>query len=439
MSQAERSQVQSTDKQGGKQKLGRYFGLTTAAGLGSILGSGIIISLATTLSLWQAGLGIDPTQVGILSGALTFAIAGGSLAGGAIANALGMVTVFNWISVFYAVGTGLCVFAQNYAMLLAGVIIAGVASGIELPVTLSVLSHDAPDNAIQSQMVSYTQMFWMIGIGIAALVGFTTSAMVPPNGARVQFAILAVIAVVAWIWRLVSPKFRQLHREGDAMSERKAAEAAAASAGVKPKVGILTIFRGTENRKYVLFLVAIFLFYALWNLLANTWGQFQTYLLVSSGASQTLATGAGLVLTVVSIVLSPIFINVVSSKWRTVGYMIGAVLQIAALVLMAAGGGVLWLIVAGLLLNNLGSPLAGEMLYKVWTQESFPEEVRTSIQGVTNGISRLLCALFAMITPMLVQPERLVGTLWCFVVVMCVSMLLGGVVIALQKKYGIER
>ncbi|KFI94319.1 MFS transporter [Bifidobacterium stellenboschense] len=438
MSQQEQQGTQSTAPQerGGKNKLGRYFGLTAASGLGSILGSGIISSLATTLSLWQAGLGIDPAQVGVLSGALTLAIAGGSLAGGAVAGALGMVTVFNWINAVYAIGALLCVFAQNYAMLLAGVIIAGVASGIELPVTLSVLSHDAPDNETQSQMVSYTQMFWMIGIGLSALVGFATSAMVPPNNARVQFAILAAIAVVAWAWRLLSPKFRTLHREGDEMSARKTAST---NDGTKAKVNILSVFRGVQNRKYVLFLVTIFLFYALWNLLANTWGQFQTYMLVSSGASQTLATGAGLVLTVVAIVFSPIFIKVVSGKWRTVGYIIGAALQIAALVLMAAGGGVLWLIVAGLLLNNLGSPLAGEMLYKVWTQESFPEEVRTSIQGVTNGVSRLLCALFAMVTPMLVQPERLVGTLWCFVVVMCVSMALGGAVIMLQRKYGIER
>lgn len=421
-----------------KPKLGKYTGLVVAAGLGSILGSGIIISLSTTLSLWQVGLGISPTQIGIMSGALTFAIAAGSLAGGVVADAIGTVKVFNWINLFYLIGSVMCVVSQNYVTLLSGVIIAGVASGVELPVALSVLSHDAPDNKMQSQMVSLTQMFWMIGIGFSALIGFATSTMVPPMGARVQFGVLAVVAAVAWVWRMASRGLRTLHREGDEMSARRAAEKAGQQSS-DGKVNMLTMFRGMENRKYVLYFVAILLFYVLWNLLANTWGQFQTYLLTISGASQTLATGAGLVLTFVSIVLSPLFIKIISGKWRTVGYIVGAVLQIAALVLMAVGGGSLWMIVAGLLLNNLGSPLAGEMLYKVWTQESFPEEARASVQGITNGISRFLCALFAMVTPMLVQPDRLVGTLWCFVVVMCVSMALGAMLMALQKKYGIER
>lgn len=429
MSHTNRS-VQSAED---KVKLGKYSGLLFATGFGSILGSGIIISLSTTLSLWQSGLGISPGQVGVLSGALTFAIAFGSLAGGVIADAIGVITVYNWINLVYAIGAVLCVCAQNYAMLLAGVIVVGVASGVELPVGLSVLSHDSPNDEIQSTMVSATNVFWMVGIGLSSLIGFATSALAPPTGARIQFAILAAIAIVTWIWRMVSGSFRQLHREGDAMS---AARAAAASDDKPAKVSLLTMFRGASNRKYVLFLVFIFLFYALWNLLANTWGQFQTYLLVTSGASQTLATGAGLVLTAVSIVFSPIFIKVVSSKWRFVGYVVGAVLQILALVLMAVGGGVLWMIVVGLLINNLGSPLAGEMLYKVWTQESFPEQARASVQGITNGASRFLCALFAMITPTLVQPDLLVTTLWCFVGVMIVSMLLGGVVFALQKRYG---
>ena len=42
---------------------------------------------------------------------------------------------------------------------------------------------------------------------------------------------------------------------------------------------------------------------------------------------------------------------------------------------------------------NLGSPLAGEALYKVWTQESFPIEIRASIQGFINGFSACAVAV----------------------------------------------
>ena len=54
--------------------LGEYMPLAFAAGIGSMLGSGIIVGLSATIVVWQEGLGLDTTQVGLLSGILTFAI-----------------------------------------------------------------------------------------------------------------------------------------------------------------------------------------------------------------------------------------------------------------------------------------------------------------------------------------------------------------------------
>ena len=48
----------------------KYAPLVGAAGIGSMLGSGIIIGLSATITVWQAGLGLTEGQVGILSGAL---------------------------------------------------------------------------------------------------------------------------------------------------------------------------------------------------------------------------------------------------------------------------------------------------------------------------------------------------------------------------------
>lgn len=49
-------------------------------------------------------------------------------------------------------------------------------------------------------------------------------------------------------------------------------------------------------RKKVLltYFLAIVIFYVGWNLLANTWGQFQTYMFSKAGATQSLATGLAL-------------------------------------------------------------------------------------------------------------------------------------------------
>lgn len=71
--------------------LGEYMPLAFAAGIGSMLGSGIIVGLSATIVVWQEGLGLDTTQVGLLSGILTFAIAFGSLFGGRLADKIGRV------------------------------------------------------------------------------------------------------------------------------------------------------------------------------------------------------------------------------------------------------------------------------------------------------------------------------------------------------------
>ena len=69
----------------------KYMPLVGAAGIGSMLGSGIIIGLSATITVWQSGLGLTDGQVGILSGALTFAIAAGSLLAGTITKLFGLI------------------------------------------------------------------------------------------------------------------------------------------------------------------------------------------------------------------------------------------------------------------------------------------------------------------------------------------------------------
>ena len=135
-----------------------YRPLAYAAGIGSMLGSGIIVGLAATISVWQSGLGLTNGQVGIISGALTFAIAFGSLFGGRIAESIGLIKVFNWINLFYAIGAGIAVFAPNYITLLIGVVITGIASGTDLPISLTVVSRDSPDAKTSAKLVSSTQI-----------------------------------------------------------------------------------------------------------------------------------------------------------------------------------------------------------------------------------------------------------------------------------------
>lgn len=82
----------------------KYQPLAVAAGFGSILGSGIIVGMSSTITVWQNGLNLTNGQVGVISGALTFAIAIGGLITGLVTKAFGLVRSFNWMNFIYALG-----------------------------------------------------------------------------------------------------------------------------------------------------------------------------------------------------------------------------------------------------------------------------------------------------------------------------------------------
>ncbi|MBW3083099.1 MFS transporter [Bifidobacterium phasiani] len=422
-----------TSSQKQSRGLGRYMSLAVAAGVGSMLGSGIIVGLSSTITVWQNGLGLTTGQVGILSGVLTFAIGFGSLFGGRIADKIGRVLFFNWINMFYAIGAAICIFANNFAMLLIGLVIAGFASGGDLPVSMTVVSHDAPDEHTAARLVSTTQVFWQVGVFISYICAFLVSTMSGAAGGRVVFAILAAFAVVAWLWRVASPTFRRFHEEADA---RDAARPAAAQP--QGKVSVTSVLFGADRKVLLTFFLAITVFYVGWNLLANTWGQFQTYMFSQAGASQSLATGLGIILNLVTLVINIVFASISGGKHRNKAFFVGIVISFIAMVCMAMGGTNLWVLVAATAFMNLGSPLAGEALYKVWTQESFPIEIRASVQGFINGFSRLCCGLFALITPALVMPDTIQVTMWAFAGIVIVEAVAGTIMVVSQKKHGTD-
>ncbi|MFD1486055.1 MFS transporter [Lacticaseibacillus baoqingensis] len=411
----------------------KYRPLAIASGIGSILGSGIIVGLSATITVWQSGLGLSNAQVGFISGALTFAIAAGSLLSGQITKRFGLVRSFNWMDLLYAIGALICVFSGGYGMLLAGVIVTGFASGADLPISLTMISHDAPDDKTSSQLVSSTQVFWQIGVLSSYVAAFVVSKITGATGARIVFTILALVAVITWLWRTMSAKFRQFHEEGEKRNQAKEGGAEKSS-----NVSIKSVFTGSGAGKYIAFFTCIMIFYLAWNLLANTFGQFQTFVLVQAKASQSFATGAGIVLNLLGLVTTSIFASLSGGKLRNKIFVIAQLIQIFAMLGLAMSNTSLWPIVFAIGFYNIGNNLAGEAMYKVWTQESFPVEIRASVQGFINGFSRFCCGLFAIITPALVVPSAIRGTMYGFAALLTFGFIAGIIMMRLQNKYNVR-
>lgn len=408
----------------------KYMPLVGAAGIGSMLGSGIIIGLSATITVWQEGLGLSTGEVGILSGALTFAIAAGSFLAGNLTKLMGLIRAFNYMNILYAAGALICVLSGSFPMLLIGLILTGFASGADLPISLTVISHDAPDEKTSAGLVASTQVFWQIGVLGSYAMAFIVSAVEGAMGARIVFGILGGLAVIAFLRRTFSGKFKEFHREGD---RYRAAEGAKGAS----EVSFTSLFKGDSKSKYLSFFLCIIIFYVCWNLLANTFGQFQTYMLVKADASQALATGCGIALNIAGLICGILFASAAGSKHRNKFFYVGIVIQAAAMIGIALGGGALFMIVAMIACYNIGNQFAGESIYKVWTQESFPSEARASMQGFINGFSRLCCGLFALVTPYLVVPERIQTTMYGFAIIVLISAAAGTIMLRLQKKYGV--
>ena len=223
---------------------------------------------------------------------------------------------------------------------------------------------------------------------------------------------------------------KALHLEGESYRKAEGTEKA-------KEISFTKLFTGAEKNKYLAFFFSVTIYYCCWNLLSNTFGQFQTYILVKANATQFFATGIGIVLTIVGLCGGMLYTRIAGDNKRNKFFYIGILVQAAAMLGISLGGGSILPMIFMIACYSMATPFAGETLYKVWTQESFPMEARASVQGFINGFSRFCCGVFALITPMLVTADRIQGTMIGFAGIVLISAAAGAITIRLQKKYGI--
>ncbi|PJM74605.1 MFS transporter [Bifidobacterium simiarum] len=413
-----------------------YGTLGMAAGLGSFLGAGTILALSSTLALWREGLQMNAAQVGAVSAILTFAFAAGSFCGGFVAQRFGLVRMFNLNAFVCAIALAACAAAPNFIVLALGIGVAALAVGFDLPVSISVITHDVPDETLKGQLVSRTQVLWSAGI----LGPYVLALAVSPLGflgARVVFGLLAVVALGTALWRVADQRISRLHR---AAADR---ERAAFSAGVDDSpstrsMGIVDVLRSVHERtgrSYALLFSVLALFYVMWNLMANTINQFQTYLLVSQHASQMQAVFIGIVAAVLCVAGGMAYGRVPKGVWRDRLFWVGAAAQVLAMAIMAVGG-TMWSTALAVMLFQFFGNFAGEMNAKVWTQETFPVAVSAEAQSLILGIGRIPCAFASLVLPSLLVPGVIDVALWAFVVVAALSGVFGGLVVRLTTGRG---
>ncbi len=369
----------------------RPWWVAVVSGMASYIDSAAITGFSTSIVILQQDLGLAQWQVGVAAGALTLSIAFGALIGGRLGDRLGRRPVFTATMVLILTAVGALVVAPSFEMVVLGAVLLGLGTGADLPVSLSTIAEAATERN-RGRLLGFSNLLWIIGIVVntvlASVVGDWGRA-----GAQVLFAHIGVVAALVLVGRLTIP-------ESAAWQAARTRKRAGTSGERADRARISDLLRPP----FLVPFLALVAFYAFTNLVANTSGQFGTYIVVTYGGA-TVGQAALIALPMVPVaVLGYLwFMKIADGPRRFVYFQVGAVLMIASKLLVVVAGLNLVTYAVSALLAAVGGAFAFEGIMKVWTQASFPTLLRSTAQGAIIAIGRFSAAGLAVITPLILD------------------------------------
>jgi inositol transporter-like SP family MFS transporter len=366
------------------------------AGMASYLDAGSIITSGGALVLYKEYFGLTLTQIGQLSAVLTGLFAIGALAGGRLGDHYGRRKIFTVTMIGLAIGTAMLTFAPSVAMLYVGTAVVGFCIGADLPVSMAMIAEEAP-SGYRGRLIAFSHVLWMAAICAAFIMQVLVGDM-GVTGGRIMWAHILVVTLLVLALRSTLPESQEWTR------------AHARRDGTEAKEGLRQLF----SRRYIGPFIALSLFYGVFNLAANTGGQFGT--LLYTELAHTSVSVAGMINTVqfgVSFMCAVLFMRTVDLPSRMTWFLLGGVLVIAGQAVPVVFGVNVVSLAAWQILQGVGGAFAGESMWKVWSQELFPTLLRSTAQGAATFFTRMLAAICALGTPYLMQsgPDPLFITL----------------------------
>ncbi len=349
-----------------------------------------LYSTATALVIYQKHFHFTNLQYGILTSAITFAIALGAAVGGRLGDHFGRKRVFSVTMLVIAVGSLTLTVSHTFILLFIGIVLVGLGTGADLPVSLSTGVEAAGDKQ-RGKVVGISAILWLTGaIGEDALAILVGGWGI--KGGQILFLSPGIIALIIFVLRLFLPESETWMQ---AQKERKE--------------GIHTV-RADEAHFTDLFkppyrkpFIALIGFYGLENICSNTVGQLGTWVNVNiihmSVSMSSAISFATVLLGIVAAVVFMCFVDTPKRKWLL---YIGAIIYIPGFLAFVIGGftPIMWMVVGSC--AQIGGTIAGEPLMKILCQESFPTLLRTTAQGAVISIGRLTAAIAAIFTETIV-------------------------------------
>lgn len=370
-----------------------HWWVAIVCGLASFIDAAAIVANGIALVIYQHTIGITPSELGLLSAALTFCIAIGALVGGRLGDRFGRRSVFLVTMLLIIVGIALLVTQTNVTSLLIGVILVGLGTGADLPVSLSTISEAASD-ADRGKLIGFSGLLWMIGILTVVIVSIIVGK---PEfgrlGGQILYGVVGIVAIITFVGRLTIP-------ESESWSTARAERAAGIATVRADRATLGELMKAPYAKPFI----ALLFFYLLTNLGANTGGQFTTYLWVNVlGTDVSFANQISLAMFPVGLLAGLWFMRIVDTDKRWPYFVGGAFCMVAQYLVPAALGFSIPTMLVAMVLSALGGSFAFEGIMKVWAQESFPTLLRTTAMGAIIAAARFAAAALASVTPQLMN------------------------------------
>lgn len=372
------------------------------AGMASYLDAGAIITSGGALVLYKERFGLTLGQIGELSAVLTALFAIGALVGGRLGDRFGRRLVFATTMVGLAAGAAMLTFASGVPMLYAGTIVVGFCIGADLPVSMTMIAEEAPPG-FKGRLVAFSHVLWMAAIGTTFVLQIIVGGLGEVGG-RLMWAHILLVALIVLALRAALPESGEWVRANARRSQLDDDGRALETSGMRQLFG----------RRFIGPFIGLALFYGVFNLAANTGGQFGT--LLYTELAHTSVSTAGVMNTLqlaVSFLCAVMFMRTVDRPSRMMWFLLGGVLAIAGQAVPVLFGVNVVSLASWQILQGIGGAFAGESMWKVWSQELFPTLLRSTAQGATTFFTRMLAAVAALGTPYLIQsgPATLFVTL----------------------------
>lgn len=363
---------------------GQQWRWSVLAGMAYYLDAGSIVAISVSLTTWQKSIGLTAGMIGVLAalGPNAIGCAVGSVIGGRLGDLLGRKRIYQYDLLVYALGVLIIALAVNSPMLMIGTVVVGLAVGADVPVSSALIGEFAPAKA-RGRLFGFSTVAWNTGPIIVLLLGLVTGGLgtwMP----RIVFASLFVVSLATYLLRqgmLESARWRQ------------------ATASTRSQLSELL------DRRHLRSLVWTAAIYVFWGLAAGTGGIFTPYIVTtlnagSQSAGVALQAGGFLIG-----ILAMVFIFMPNSdrgyRARRALWGVGSLMQLFAYGIYLFLPFTIPTVIVNIVVYGIGAALAGDAMYKIFSQELFPTMVRSSAQGFTFGIARLCLGIWSFFVPIL--------------------------------------